>query len=77
MRVTEQTAEIIWLSLGAYLGVGLVVAVPTLLFGLGRLEPGATAMPLRVRFLVAPGLMALWPLILARSFGVRAKEDRR
>lgn len=74
--MTDQLAEIIWLSFGAYSGVGLCVAAPTLLFGLRRLEAGAAEMPLRVRLLIAPGLIALWPLVLVRIFGLRAKEDR-
>ncbi|MBY0567747.1 MAG: hypothetical protein K2P70_10565 [Hyphomonadaceae bacterium] len=74
--MTEQLAELIWLSLGAYLCVGLCIALPTLLFGLRRLEAGAAKMPLRVRLLIAPGLIALWPLVLVRIFGLRAKEDR-
>lgn len=75
--MSEQAAAIIWLSLAAYLGVGLVVAALTLVFGLGRLEPGAVGMSVRVRVLIAPGLTALWPLVLARLCGVRPKEDRR
>ena len=74
--MTEQLAEGIWLSLGAYFAVGLCVAVPTLLFGLRRLDAGAAKMPLRVRLLITPGLIALWPLVLLRIFGLRAKEDR-
>jgi hypothetical protein len=75
--MAEQTAEIVWLSLAVYFGVGFCVALPTLLFGLRRLETSAAAMPLRVRLLMAPGLAALWPLVIARTFGVRAKEDPR
>ncbi|MEQ1819014.1 MAG: hypothetical protein ABL871_10420 [Terricaulis sp.] len=75
--MTEQTAEIVWLALAGYLGVGLCVATSTLLFGLRKLEPAAAAMPLRVRFLILPGLAALWPLVIARTFGLRAKEDRQ
>lgn len=75
--MTEQIAAIIWVALGGYLGVGLCVAIATLAFGLPRLEPGAAGMPLRVRLLIAPGLAALWPLVLARVSGLKAKEDRR
>lgn len=74
--MSEQTAALIWLSLVAYLSVGLIVAVATLSFSIKLLEPSAGAMPLRVRLLIVPGLMALWPLIVARLLGVRAKEDR-
>ncbi|MBC7769833.1 MAG: hypothetical protein H7124_13710 [Phycisphaerales bacterium] len=73
----EQAAEIVWLALAAYLGSGLCVAISTLLFGLRKLEPAAAEMPLRVRLLILPGLAALWPLVIARTFGLRAKEDRQ
>lgn len=75
--MAEQSAEMVWLALAGYLGIGLCVALSTLLFGLRKLEPAAAAMPLRVRLLILPGLTALWPLIIARIFGLRAKEDRR
>lgn len=75
--MAERGAEIVWLLLGGYLAVGLMIAVATLLFGLRRLDPGAATMPPAVRLLVAPGLTALWPLVLARLLGLRAREDRR
>jgi hypothetical protein len=74
--MTEQTAGIIWLLIAAYFGVGLCVAVGTLLRGLRILDAGAATMPLRVRLLIAPGLAALWPLVIARLRGLRAKEDQ-
>ncbi len=74
--MTEPAAELIWLVLAAYLGFGLVLAVIVLVFGLKRLEPNAGNMPLRVRALILPGLAALWPLVLVRLAGLRAKEDR-
>jgi hypothetical protein len=75
--VTEQTAIVIWLALAAYLAMGAVMAIFTLAFGLTRLEPSAAGMALRVRVLIAPGLMALWPLVLVRLSGRRGKEDRQ
>lgn len=74
--MTEATAELIWLSLAAYIGGGLIFAVVVLMIGLKRLEPGAANMPLRVRTLVLPGMAALWPLVLARLIGLRAREDQ-
>ena len=74
--MAEETALLVWLSLAAYLGVGLLVAFTTIVFAVKRLEPGAGAMPLRVRLLVTPGLMALWPLVIIRLLGARAAEDR-
>ncbi|NJK42389.1 MAG: hypothetical protein HC937_01130 [Aquincola sp.] len=74
--MTESRGRTDWFSLGAYLSVGLIIALATLVFGLKRLEPGAADMPLRVRFLITPGVAALWPLIVVRLIGQRAKEDR-
>lgn len=75
--MTEQAASFVWLSLAAYMAVGFVAAFLVLIFGLGKLESGAAKMPLHVRALITPGLMALWPLILARLSGQRAREDKR
>lgn len=74
--MTEPAAELIWLFLAAYLGGGLILALIVLMFGLKRVEPHAANMPLRVRALILPGLAALWPLILVRLLGLRAKEDQ-
>jgi hypothetical protein len=74
--MTEGAAALIWSAVGVYALVGAIVAAWCIAFGLKRLEPGAAGMPLRVRLLIAPGLTALWPLILARLAGVRAVEDR-
>lgn len=74
--MTEHAAELTWLVLAAYLGLGALVGAMVLLFGLGRLEPNAASMPLRVRALILPGLAALWPLILLRLLGSRAREDK-
>lgn len=74
--MTEQIATVIWLALAAYLAIGAVIAVLTLVFGLTRLEPSAAGLALRVRALIAPGLIALWPLVLVRLSGRRGKEDR-
>lgn len=74
--MAEQTVLLVWLSLAAYLGVGLLVAVTTIVFAMKRIEPGAGDMPLRVRLIVIPGLIALWPLVIVRLLGARAREDR-
>lgn len=67
-------AEAIWLGLGAYLGFGLALGLLTILFGMRRLTP--VEVPVRVRLMLLPGMAALWPVILMRLAGVRAKEDR-
>jgi hypothetical protein len=75
--MTEQAALLFWLLLTIYLSLGLAIALAVVSVGLRRFGPDATAMPLRVRVLVTPGLAVLWPLVLARLSGRRAKEDRR
>lgn len=67
-------AEAIWLGLRAYLGFGLALGVLTILFGMRRLTP--VEVPVRVRLMLLPGMAAVWPVIVLRLAGVRAKEDR-
>ncbi len=74
--MTEETALLIWLGLGAWMGFGLVVGLGVITFGLRRLTPSAASMPLRVRLLVLPGLAALWPVVVLRLIGIRPQEDR-
>jgi hypothetical protein len=68
--MTEQLALYVWLALGAYLALGALTALAVLTFGPSRLEPTAVKMAVRVRLLVAPGLIALWPLVLVRLAGL-------
>lgn len=72
--MTEAMAKAIWLGLAGWMGVGLVIGLGVILFGLKRLT--AADVPVRVRLLILPGLAALWPVIVLRLFGVRAPEDR-
>ena len=75
--MSVEAATGVWLVLGGYLGFGLIIALLVLTFGgLRRLDVNGGPMPLRVRLLVAPGMAALWPLILLRLSGIRPKEDR-
>ena len=69
--MTEAVAANIWLGVGAYATVGVVVTLVLMLGALKRLDPLAAAAPLRVKALIAPGLIALWPLVLARLFSGR------
>jgi hypothetical protein len=75
--MSEQAAMAVWTAVGAYLGLGLLVLVWLLAAGgLARLDPLAQAAPVRVKLLTAPGLVALWPIVLLRACGVRPPEDR-
>lgn len=52
---------------GAYLAIGAVFALWFVTFGAGRIDPAARGMPVQARLLIFPGVMGLWPLMLARS----------
>jgi hypothetical protein len=51
-------------GIGAYLGVGIAFAILFLAFGLRRFDPIANAGPLRFKLLIAPGVAALWPVMI-------------
>lgn len=74
--MSHQAAMLVWTILGAYGAAGLCVAAPMITFGLERIDPAAGGMPVRVRLLILPGLVALWPLMLFRLAGRRPAEDR-
>ena len=54
----------------AYLAIGAVVALIYVFGGAGRIDPAAKGrgMPLRVRFMIFPGVMALWPMMALKLF---------
>lgn len=47
-----------------YLSIGAVVSTAFLVLGLDRVDPGARG-ALAFRPLIVPGLVLLWPLVLA------------
>lgn len=68
--MSEKTAEFIVLGLGLYLAIGLLVALVYMFGGAGRIDPAAKGkgLPIRVRLLILPGLIGLWPLMLTKLF---------
>jgi len=58
---------IVW-TLGAYLGVGLLFAIPFVLTGAGRLDEVARHGTVGFRLLIIPGVAALWPLLAWRWY---------
>jgi len=52
--------------LAIYLGLGVLVAVPLVVAGIGRIDPAAKTAPWTFRLLVLPGAIALWPFLLRR-----------
>jgi hypothetical protein len=62
----------IWVA-GIYLATGVIVAVPFVVFGIGRVDPAAKAAPWTFRALVLPGVVALWPLLAQRWLRSKAR----
>jgi hypothetical protein len=55
--------------LGFYLLLGIIFAVPFVLFGVQRIDPHAGSASWGFRLLMVPGAMTLWPLLLRRWTG--------
>lgn len=68
----------VWIPAAAltWLGVGALVAVPFLLFGVGRVVDGAAGSSLAFRLIVLPGAVLLWPVVLRRWAASRASGGR-
>ncbi len=60
-----ETAETLILLSQIYAGIGLLVAVPFLLFGIDRVEPSARG-TFAFRPLLIPGVVLIWPIVLYR-----------
>jgi len=67
--VSPSTAQLVVTALGAYAGIGGVFAVAFVWRFAGRLDPAARHGTWGFRLLVLPGVMALWPFLLARLAG--------
>ena len=70
VAVTEEIANVIVLALGIYAAIGLLVALVYVFGGAGRIDPAAKGkgMPIRVRLMIVPGVIGLWPLMLKKLF---------
>jgi len=64
--VTETTAEVIVLILAAYTGIGFVSALAFLIFGARALDDGVPGSTKGAFVLIFPGLVALWPVMIAK-----------
>jgi hypothetical protein len=53
-------------ALTAYGLAGAVFAAVFVMFGIHRVDPAAEGAPFSFRLIVAPGVAALWPLLLVR-----------
>lgn len=73
--MTIELANAILDVVGAYFALGAAFAVVFLSLGLRRLDPIAAAGTIRFKLLIAPGIVALWPVMLAMwLFGGARRE---
>ena len=68
--MSEAAANFLVTGLGLYLAIGLLVALAYLFGGAGRIDPAAKGkgMPIRVRLMIMPGVIGLWPVMLTKLF---------
>jgi hypothetical protein len=64
--MTEQVASTLVLTLGIYLALGVLFALPFAFWGSGRLDPDARAASVGFRLVILPGAVVLWPLLAGR-----------
>lgn len=66
--MSEATAELIVLGFGLYALLGLLIGLVFIFGGAGRIDPAAKGkgLPFRVRLLILPGIIGLWPLMLTK-----------
>ena len=62
----QELADWIVLIAGVYLAIGVLFAIPFVLKGVSRVDPVAAEGSQGFRVLIFPGVVALWPLMLAR-----------
>lgn len=59
-----------------YLTCGLLVAIPFVLMGVGKIDPHAAHASWGFRLLILPGAMVFWPMLLRRWVrGVRSPPE--
>jgi hypothetical protein len=66
--MSESLANIIVTGFGVYLLIGLLVGLAYMFGGAGKIDPAAKGkgLPLRVRLLILPGIIGLWPMMLKK-----------
>ena len=72
--MSESAAETLVLAIGLYFAIGFLVGLVYMFGGAGRIDPAAKGkgLPLRVRFLILPGIIGLWPLMLIKLIAQKA-----
>ena len=62
---------------GVYVALGVLVAVPFTIVGVGRIDPAAEDGTWGFRVLIVPGVVALWPWLAWRWLrGIPPRDER-
>jgi hypothetical protein len=71
--MSESAAEALVLGLGIYALIGVLVGLIYVFGGAGRIDPAAkgNGLPLRVRLMILPGIVGLWPVMLTKLLSQR------
>ena len=69
--MTIAFAQSITFALGAYFGIGVIIALLFLMFGVGRLDAAAKGASFLFRPMIFLGCVALWPYVVLRTLSFR------
>ena len=72
--MSQGAAEMLVTGIGVYFLIGLLVGLAYMFGGAGRIDPAARGkgLPFRVRLLILPGIVGLWPVMLIKLFAQKA-----
>jgi hypothetical protein len=62
----EAITPVILALIGAYLALGIPVGIAFIARGVDRIDPAMGSSPKRVRLVILPGAVALWPILLVK-----------
>ncbi len=66
MTISYPIAQVLVAVMAAYLVAGVVFAVPFIRKGAGAVDPAARGGTVGFRILITPGVVVLWPTLLAK-----------
>jgi hypothetical protein len=61
----EAITPVILALVGGYLALGIFAGIAFIVRGVDRVDPAMAGSPKRVRLVILPGAIALWPILLA------------
>lgn len=74
--MTIETAQAIWLGVGAYLGAGAIFSIYFVSRAVDRIDSAAKGSSIWFRLLLAPGAAALWPVLFLKLAAPRRRKGR-